>query len=64
MTVSEKAEKKVWKSCGYISRTKNPKVLLVMLKHQRYIVNVSGLQSVNSGKLEYTPIYEYVGNDS
>ena len=62
MATSEKT--KVWKSCGYIAKTKNPKVLLVMLKHQRYIVNVSGLQSVNSGKLEYTPIYEYVGNDS
>jgi hypothetical protein len=66
MAVSEKLPQgqsngKVWKSCGYISRTKNPKVLLVMVKHQRFIVNISGLQAVNAEKLEFTPIYEYIG---
>ena len=55
------SEKKKFKSCGYLSKTKNPKVLLIMVKHVRYIVNVDGLQAVNSDKLEYTPIYEYVG---
>jgi hypothetical protein len=62
MATSEKTEKKEWKSCGYISKTKNPKVLLIMVKHVRYIVNVSGLQSVTSGKIEYTPIYEFIGS--
>jgi len=60
MTISDKTEKK-FESCGYISKSKNPKVLVVMVKHVRYIVNVDGLQAVNSDKLEYTPIYEYVG---
>jgi predicted ATP-dependent serine protease len=59
---TEKTEKKEWKSCGYLSKSKNPKVLVVMVKHQRFIVNVDGLQNVFSGKIEYTPIYEYVGN--
>jgi hypothetical protein len=59
MATSE-SKKKVWKSCGYISKTKNPKVLLVMVKHKRFIVNIFGLQSVNTGKLEYTLIYEHI----
>ena len=57
---TEKTVKKEWKDCGYISKTKNPKVLLVMVKHHRFIVNVSGLQNVLSEKLEYTPIYEHI----
>lgn len=62
MATSEKTEKKEWKSCGYISKSKNPKVFVVMVKHQRYIVNLNGFQAVLRDKLEYTPIYEYIGN--
>jgi hypothetical protein len=53
-------KKKEWKSCGYISKTKNPKVLLVTVKHHRFIVNISGLQNVMAGKIEYTLIYEHI----
>jgi hypothetical protein len=62
MTTSEKTEKKEWKSCGYMAKSKNPKVLVAMVKHQRFIVNVDGFKAVLNGKIEYTPIYEYVGN--
>lgn len=61
MATSEKTKEKKWLSCGYLSKTKNPKVLLVMVKHQRFIVNLNGFQAVISGKIEYTPIYEYIG---
>ena len=61
MATSEKT--KEWKSCGYISKTKNPKVLLVMVKHKRFIVNLNGFEAVLNGKLEYTPIYEYLGEE-
>ena len=60
---TEKTEKKVWKSCGYISKTKKPKVLLVMVKHQRFIVNISGLQNVVNGKIEYALIYEHIEDE-
>lgn len=60
MVESDKTEKK-WKSSGYLSKTKNPKVLLIMVKNVRYIVNVDGLQNVSTGKIEFTPIYEYIG---
>jgi hypothetical protein len=68
MTISEKtvktektdSKKKVWKSCGYLSKSKNPKVLVVMVKHKRFIVNVNGLQAVLNGKIEYSLIYEYI----
>jgi hypothetical protein len=62
MATSEKTEKKEWKSCGYMAKSKNLKVFVVMVKHQRFIVNVDGLQDVSAGKVEYTPIYEYIGN--
>jgi hypothetical protein len=63
MATSEKTEKtdKKWKSCGYISKTKNPKVLLVMVRHQRFIVNLNGFQAVLNDKIEYTPVYEFIG---
>jgi len=57
----ESEKKNEWKSCGYLSKTKNPKVLLIIVKNQRYIVNVDGLQAVNDGKIEYSLIYEYIG---
>jgi hypothetical protein len=58
------AEKtKIWKSCGYLSKSKNPKVFVVMVKHQRFIVNLDGLEEVKAGKIEYTLIYEHIGND-
>ena len=66
IAISEKTEKTVkkeWKSCGYMAKSKNLKVLVVMVKHVRYIVNLDGFLNVVSGKLEYTPIYEYIGNE-
>jgi GR25 family glycosyltransferase involved in LPS biosynthesis len=57
---TEKTEKKEWKSCGYMAKSKNPKVLVVIVKNQRFIVNVDGLQNVFAGKIEYTPIYEHI----
>lgn len=60
-SMTEKTKKKEWQSCGYMAKSKNPKVFVVMVKHVRYIVNVDGLQDVNSGKIEFTPIYEFVG---
>jgi DNA-directed RNA polymerase subunit M/transcription elongation factor TFIIS len=59
----KKTEKKEWKSCGYLSKSKNPKVLVVKIKNVRYIVNVAGLQKVISGKLEYTLIYEHIEDE-
>ena len=63
MATSEKTEKKEWESCGYISKSKNPKVLLVVLKHQRFIVNVNGIQDVLKGEVEYTEIFEHLEGD-
>lgn len=62
MATSDKTEKK-FESCGYISKSKNARVLIVMVKHQRFIVNVDGLEKVIAGKLEYTPIYEHIDGD-
>ena len=55
--------KKKFESCGYISKSKNVRVLIVMVKHQRFIVNFDGLEKVIAGKLEYTPLYEHMEGD-
>lgn len=52
-----------WKSCGYIGKSKNEKVLIVMVKHTRFIVNVSGVKDVLDGKVEYTEIFEHIEGD-
>jgi hypothetical protein len=48
----------VWKDCGYVSLTKNHRQVLIVLKHQRYVVYLSQLREVVDEKRSYTLIYE------
>jgi len=48
----------VWKSCGYISLTKDGKKLRVVVKKAKYIANLNHVKDVLEGKLSYTEIFE------
>lgn len=47
-----------WRSCGYLSLTKDGKKVTVMVKHVRYVANLNELKAVLEGKLGYTEIFE------
>ena len=48
----------VWKSCGYISLTKDGKKLKVVVKKMKYIAKLDDVKAVLDGKLSYTEIFE------
>lgn len=48
----------VWKSCGYISLTKDGKKLKVVIKKQVYIAKLDDVKAVLDGKLDYIEILE------
>jgi hypothetical protein len=50
--------KLVWKSCGYISLTKDGKKLKVVIKKQVYIAKLDDVKAVLDGKLDYIEILE------
>jgi hypothetical protein len=50
-----------WKDCGYLTISKKGNVLSVVIKHQRYVVNLNEATEVIEGQREYTLIYEFVG---
>ncbi len=51
---------KQWKDCGYVAKTKNPKVLAVKIKGERYILNLKDINDVLNDKLEYALIFERI----
>lgn len=48
----------VWKSCGYLSLTKNGKKLSIVVKHVRYFISLAEVKDVLDGKRNYTLILE------
>ena len=48
----------VWKSCGYLSLTKNGKRVAVVVKRMRYVASLDDVKAILEGKLGYTQIYE------
>ena len=57
-----KEKKRSWKDCGYITISKSGKVLSVVVKNQRYVVNLVEAEEVLEGRRNYTLIYEFVGD--
>jgi len=55
-------KKGTWKDCGYLTISKSGKVLSVVVKHKRYVVNLAEATLVLDGIKEYSLIYEYVGS--
>jgi hypothetical protein len=47
-----------WKSCGYLSLTKDQKKVTVMVKHVRYVANLDDVKAVLNGECGFTEIYE------
>ena len=48
----------VWKSCGYISLTKDGKKLRVVVRKMKYIANLDDVKAVLDGERSYTEILE------
>ena len=48
----------VWKSCGYLSLTKDGKKLRVVVKKILYVAKLEDVKAVLDGKLSYTEIFE------
>ena len=57
----EEPKKKSWADCGYLTISKSGKVLSVVVKNQRYVVNLEEAAEVLDGKRNYTLIFEFVG---
>ena len=55
-------KKRTWLDCGYLTISKSGKVLSVVVKHQRYVVNLEETAEVLDGKRNYTLIFEFVGS--
>jgi hypothetical protein len=54
-------EKKDWDSCGYLTLSKKKTVLSIVIKNQRYVVNLKQAKQVVNDQIDYTLIYEFVG---
>jgi hypothetical protein len=48
----------VWKSCGYISLTKDEKKLKIVVKKENFIADLNDVKAVLNGWLDYTEIFE------
>jgi hypothetical protein len=53
-----------WKSCGYLSLTKDGKKVTVMVKHVRYLAKLDDVKAVLDGKLNFTDILEPEVNEN
>jgi hypothetical protein len=47
-----------WKDCGYLGFTKNRKGIILIVKHQRYWLNLQEVLEVLQDKRRYTLVYE------
>jgi|GEM_PF-2856369 hypothetical protein len=52
---------KQWKSCGYVAVSKKGTVFSIVIKNERYVVNLEDLMDVLDGKLNYALIREFEG---
>ena len=59
----QEEKKRTWKDCGYITISKSGKVLSVVVKHKRFVVNLEETEEVLGGRRNYTLIYEFVGEN-
>jgi hypothetical protein len=50
-----------WSDCGYLTLSKSGKVLSVVVKKKRYVVNLEETEEVLDGKRNYALIYEFAG---
>jgi len=55
-------KKRSWVDCGYLTLSKSGKVLSVVVKHRRFVVNLEEATEVLDGNRKYTLIYEFVGD--
>jgi hypothetical protein len=53
-------KKRTWVDCGYVTISKSGKVLSVVVKNQRYVVNLEEAAEVLDGKRNYTLVFEHV----
>ena len=59
----EKQQEGTWKDCGYLTISKSGKVLSVVVKEKRFVVNLEQATEVIYGQRNYTLIYEFVGEE-
>jgi len=52
---------KSWNDCGYVTLSKNGNVLSIVIKHQRYVVNLKEAAEVVDGQRNYALVFEFVG---
>ena len=57
-------KKRTWEDCGYLTISKSGRVLSVVVKKKRYVVNLEEAEEVLEGRRNYTLIYEFVGERS
>ena len=48
----------VWKSCGYLSLTKDGRRVAFVVKRRRYVASLDDVKAILEGKLGYTQIYK------
>jgi hypothetical protein len=56
----QKVRSNQWKDCGYLTISKKGNVLSVVVKNQRYVVNLEEAAEVLDGKRRYTLVFEHV----
>lgn len=52
---------KSWNDCGYVTLSKKGNVLSIVVKHQRYVVNLKEAAEVVDGQRDYALVFEFVG---